>query len=110
MQSRRRKASGVSFGLFLIGLGMLLYTGWWWPGIMVVIGLSSGAELLFRGRTMAALGTIAFFWGIAFIAILVQAMKVPWNLVAPLILVGIGAMILVKAFFLREEPAEEVLG
>ncbi|UCC88850.1 MAG: hypothetical protein JSV81_05985 [Anaerolineales bacterium] len=98
---RRRKASGISFGLFLIGLGVLLFTGWWWPGIMVVLGLSSGAELIFRGQTARGIGSLAFFWGIALVFILVQEMSVPWNIIGPLILVGVGVIFLVRALYLR---------
>ena len=47
---KQRTASGISGGIFLISLGVLLLTGWWWPGIMVAIGLSAGAELIFRGQ------------------------------------------------------------
>jgi len=37
------------------------------------------------------------------IAIIVQAANVPWSIVGPLILIGIGVIILVRIFFLREE-------
>ena len=48
--NKRRNASSISGGIFLIGLGVLLITDWWWPGIMLVIGLSGGAELIFRDQ------------------------------------------------------------
>jgi hypothetical protein len=101
--SRRRKASAISGGLFLISLGLLIWTGWWWPGIMVAIGLAGGAEQIFRGQTARGIGTLLFFWGIALVVIIVQTTAVPWSIVGPLILVGIGVIILVKAFYLREE-------
>jgi hypothetical protein len=28
-------------GLWLIGIPVLAATGWWWPGIMVLVGLSA---------------------------------------------------------------------
>jgi hypothetical protein len=34
---------GIAGGLLLIGIGVLLLTGWWWPGIMVVLGIAVGA-------------------------------------------------------------------
>ena len=58
---KKRRASAVSGGIFLICLGVLLITGWWWPGIMFAIGLSGGAELIFRGRIWQGIGTLAFF-------------------------------------------------
>ena len=31
---KQKQASTLSGGIFLIGLGILIITGWWWPGIM----------------------------------------------------------------------------
>jgi hypothetical protein len=99
---KQRAASAIWSGIFLVGLGVLLYTGWWWPGIMVVLGLAGCAALVFRGQTAKAIGTLALFWGIALVAIIVQEIDVPWGIVGPLILIGIGVIVLVKAFFLRD--------
>jgi hypothetical protein len=49
MNTKRTK-SGIAAGIFLIGLGVLVTTGSWWPGIMFVIGLSVGADRAFRGN------------------------------------------------------------
>ena len=60
---KQRMASAIWLGIFLIGLGVLLFTGWWWPGIMVVLGLAGCAALVFRGQTAKGIGTLALFWG-----------------------------------------------
>ena len=99
---KQRKASAIWLGIFLIGLAVLIYTGWWWPGIMVVLGLAGCAALIFRGKTLEGIGTLALFWGIAAIAIIVQETEVPWAIVGPLVLIGIGVIVLVKAFFLSD--------
>ena len=99
---RQRKASAIWLGIFLIGLAVLIYTGWWWPGIMVILGLAGCAALIFRGKTWEGIGTLALFWGIAAIAIIVQETEVPWAIVGPLVLIGIGVIVLVKAFFLSD--------
>jgi predicted phage tail protein len=49
-KDKKRVADAISGGIFLISLGVLLYTGWWWPGIMIALGLSSGASLIFCGK------------------------------------------------------------
>lgn len=100
---KRRTASAISGGIFLISLGVLLWTGWWWPGIMIAIGLSSGAELVFRGKVARGIGSLVFFCSIPIVVWVIQATQIPWALVGPMILIGIGVIILVKAFFLREE-------
>lgn len=90
----KRHNSSISSGIFLIGLGILIYTGWWWPGIMFVIGLASGAELVFRGKIIA--GLVSF---LAFSAVpLLVAADIPWRIFGPFILISLGAVVLVKAF------------
>ncbi|HYF63385.1 MAG TPA: hypothetical protein VD886_11260 [Herpetosiphonaceae bacterium] len=36
-----RKHHGGSGMIWLIGIPILFFTGWWWPGIMILIGLSA---------------------------------------------------------------------
>ena len=100
---RKKQASGISGGILLIGLGVLLYTGWWWPGIMLVIGLSAGAEQIFRGKIASGIGTIAFFSAFPIIWAIVQATDISWAIIGPFILIAIGVIILVKAFFLKDD-------
>jgi hypothetical protein len=102
-KEKKRMASTISGGIFLISLGVLLYTGWWWPGIMFAIGLSGGAELIFRGKTARGIGTLAFFCAIPIVVWIIQEDEIPWSLVGPLVLIGIGIIALVKAFILHEE-------
>ena len=97
---RKRAASAVSGGIFVICLGILLYTGWWWPGIMVAIGLSGGAELIFRGKILQGIGTLVFFCAIPFFISVVQRVEIPWTAVGALFLIGMGAITIVKAFIL----------
>ena len=96
-------ADGIALGIFLISLGVLLVTGWWWPGIMVALGLSSGASLIFRGRIWAGIGSLAFFCGIAVIVEIVRRTDVDGLVIAAMIIIGIGVIILFKALFFREE-------
>ena len=34
---KQRPASAIWLGIFLIGVGVLLFHGCWWPGIMVIV-------------------------------------------------------------------------
>ena len=102
---RQQQASALSGGIFLIGLGVLIITGWWWPGIMLVIGLSGGSELIFRGQIAKGIGTIAFFMAIPIGIAILQSAVIPWAIVGPLILIVLGAITLVKAFYLNDEVA-----
>ena len=100
---KQKQASAISGGIFLIGLGVLLFTKWWWPGIMVVLGLAGCAELVFRGQIWRGIGTLAFFLAIPTVLWIVQVTPIRWEIAGPLILIGIGVIVLVKAFFLRGE-------
>ena len=42
---RSRSRNGITGGLILVGIGVLALTGWWWPGIMVVLGIAIGSGL-----------------------------------------------------------------
>jgi hypothetical protein len=47
-------AAEVQSAIWLIGLGILFLTGWWWPGILIVIGVSMVAGALVRGIELPA--------------------------------------------------------
>lgn len=97
---KERAGGGITSGLLLIGLGVIWFADWWWPGIMVVLGIAIGSGLVFRGRYVPAIVVMAIFFGIP---ILTEA-QIPWDLFAPMVLIGVGVIIIVKAFYLKESP------
>ena len=101
-QERQRMAGAISGGIFMISLGVLLFTGWWWPGIMVALGLSSGAALIFRGRIWQGIVSLLFFIGIAIAVELGRSTNLSGVVIGAFILIGIGVIILVKVLFFRE--------
>jgi hypothetical protein len=99
---KQRMAGAISGGIFLISLGVLLVTGWWWPGIMVALGLASGAGLIFRGKVLGGIVSLVFFCGIAVAVEFIRTTDVSGVVIGAFILVGIGVIIIVKALFFRE--------
>jgi len=99
---KKRQGSAISGGIFLISLGVLIITDWWWPGIMFALGLSGGAELIFRGKIWRGIGTIAFFSAIPLVVWVVEETDIPWGLVGPFILIGLGVITLVKVFYIKD--------
>lgn len=79
--------NGISGGLFLIGIAVLAMTGWWWPGILVVIGITSLAGSFLSGRPWLGLQGALWMFGIAALAIT----NFWWPGI--LLLVGISAII-----------------
>ena len=103
-KEKKQKGDAITAGILLIGLGVLLFTNWWWPGIMFVVGLSSGAGLIFRGKTAQGIGAMALQWSIPIGIWVIQEAEIPWLTVGPMILIGVGAIVMVKALFLRDKP------
>jgi hypothetical protein len=97
----RRERSGVAGGLILIGLGVLLVTGWWWPGIMVVLGVALAAERWLSGRTREGIVVLAIFLAIPVGISLMGSIDIPWIWVLALVLIGLGASGVVKAMSAR---------
>jgi hypothetical protein len=82
---------GVSGGLFLIGIAVLAVTRWWWPGILVLIGLTSLVTGLAggrsSGRSWAGIQGALWLFGLALIA------QLNWWWPGILVLVGLGAIV-----------------
>lgn len=87
---RDRRNSSIAGGVFLLGLGMLMLTGWWWPGIMLVIGLALAAELMRRGQTSAAINTFFGFTAFPLGIALLSAIYIPWLPIGAFVLIALG--------------------
>ena len=91
------RRGGVAGGVILIGAGMLALTGWWWPGIMLVIGCGLAAERLLKGEFVQAIGVLALFLAIPLGVSVSQHIDILWSLVGPFVLVALGLEIVVMA-------------
>src|SRR5690606_30946849 len=82
----KERADQVAGGVFLIGLAIVFMTGFWWPGIMFVIGASAIARGVAEGQEWYNVPG-----GLSMIAIgLLFVFKFSW----PVILLFIGASML----------------
>lgn len=91
------KRGGVAGGIILVGIGVLALTGWWWPGIMLVIGCGLAAERFLRGENVQALGVLALFLAIPLVISVLQNIDIPWSLIGPFVLIALGLAVVVKA-------------
>jgi hypothetical protein len=85
-------------GIWLIGLGVLFYTGRWWPGILFLVGITMLIEGWIREHFWA--GVQAGFW-IIFVAV--------WALFRfsiPFLFVGVGAS-MILATLVKPNPLEK---
>ncbi|MBX0330936.1 hypothetical protein K2Z83_25080 [Oscillochloris sp. ZM17-4] len=92
-----RLGGSIAGGVFLIGLGMLALTGWWWPGIMLVVGLAGAAELARQGHMDAALSTFALCAAIPLGIALLSAIHIPWLPLGAFVLIALGLLALARA-------------
>ncbi len=63
LNSRREKEIGGA--VWLIGLGVLFLTGTFWPGILVLLGITGYVHETAQGRQAEAARSLIFFAGIA---------------------------------------------
>lgn len=93
MDFNRDNASQISGGVFLIGLGMVFLTGWWWPGIMFVVAASILARTMAEGKPLQT--ATGAFWMIG-IGVLFGMPGLLGDIAGgfwqffPLILIGLG--------------------
>ena len=80
-QSQADLASGA---VFMIGMGLLFVTGWWWPGMLFVIAASSFARVMADGRSWTSEKSAIWMVGIG----LIFALNLPWG--AVLIIIGLS--------------------
>jgi Double zinc ribbon len=79
---------GVSGGVFLIGLALLFAFNWWWPGILVLLGLTSLIGGMAAGKSFwAGLQGALWLLGIAVLA------AFNWWWPGILVLIGISAIL-----------------
>jgi predicted nucleic acid-binding Zn ribbon protein len=76
-----------SGGLFLIGLGVLAVFNWWWPGILVLVGLTALVGSAGAGQPRAGLFGALWMLGLAALAL------TGWWWPGILFLVGIAALL-----------------
>ena len=89
-----QRANEIFGGTFLIGLAVLFLLGWWWPGIMYVIGIALlvRSNVLGRSWTEERAGLIALAIGVIFTVIdLLRIFTFAWW---PLILILLGLYLL----------------
>jgi Double zinc ribbon len=83
--------SGIMGGIWLIGIAVLAVTGWWWPGIMVLIGISALVDGLQTGDTWeqrwGGIQGAIWMFGIAVLAV------TGWWWPGIMVLVGLSAIL-----------------
>ncbi|MCY3979203.1 MAG: hypothetical protein OXG23_13980 [Chloroflexi bacterium] len=94
---KNEKASQVGTGVFFVGLGLLFFTGWWWPGIMFVIAASMIAGTIAAGESWTSATGALWLIGIGVVfgipGLIGDIAGAFWQ-IFPLILIGMGLFML----------------
>ncbi len=93
----RRSANRVENGLLVIGLGVIWAADWWWPGIMIVLGVAWGSGFALRRRYWPAAAVVSLFIGLP----VASMAGTRWNMSAPLTLIGLGAIVVARGLYLK---------
>lgn len=99
----KRKADAISNGVFLIGIGILLFTNTWWPGILLVIWAVLATRQYLTGRTYDLILSTVLLIGLFLITIL----KVTWSVIVPVLLVLGGIHIIFREYCVAEGAEDE---
>lgn len=93
---KKQGRDGVSSGVFLIGFGVLYLTQWWWPGLMILLGVTGLADIVMSGHWKDALKTTAVFliaaallWGLVWTGIM-------WSILIPGTLISVGIFLVYR--------------
>lgn len=89
----RQNSDVISIGLFLVGLGLLFLVGWFWPGILLLIGVVSMVNQVAKGEILSGLSSLVFFS----VLTAVFSLGLEWQIVLPLALIAVGMLGLVRA-------------
>lgn len=99
----KRKRNAISNGLFLASLGVLFYTNFWWPGILLSIWVALAARQFLSGRTFDLIITTIILVGI----FLVSFLRITWDILMPVLFVLGGLYIIFREYFSEEEKEDE---
>lgn len=99
----KRKADAISNGAFLIGLGILLFTNYWWPGILLVLWVSLFLRQYLTGRFYDTLISTIILVGL----FIVSFIKLNWSVLIPVLFVIGGIYLIFREYFYAEETIEE---
>jgi len=99
----KKKADGISNGIFLIGIGILVFTDGWWPGILAVLWATLAVRQLLTGRLYDLILTSIILLGLVIISLL----NLNWTIIAPVLLILGGIHLIFREYCVAEGVEDE---
>lgn len=95
------KADAISNGVFLMSLGILLYTNKWWPWILLALCLMLMIRQLLTNRKFDMMVSLAIF-GTLFV---LAYFEISFSVLMPVLFVAGGAYLILREYlFSNGEP------
>lgn len=101
----KRKADGISNGIFLISIGILAFTNAWWPGILLALWATLAVRQYFTGRIYDLVVTTILLLGLFFVTIL----NLNWSVLVPVLLILGGIHLIFREYCVAEGVEDENL-
>lgn len=92
-------------GLFLVCLGILVFTNTWWPGILLALWITLASRQYLEGRIYHALITTLVLVGLFFLTLF----KFYHEMLLPILFVVAGLFLIVREYyFTKDTNGEEI--
>lgn len=106
----KRKADAIANGAFLICLGILFYTNYWWPGILLALWVTVSLRQFLTGRVYDFCISTFVLLGL----FVVSFFDFEWSVLLPVLFVVGGIYIIFREYFFAddtngEEKSQEIL-
>lgn len=98
----KKKADAISNGIFLIAIGILVFTSYWWPGILIAIWATLATRQYLTGRLYDLILTTILLLGLSVVIIL----NLNWSVLVPVLLVLGGIHIIFREYCSAEGAGE----
>jgi len=98
-----QRASSIASGIFLISLGILFYTNYWWPGILLALAVTIAVKDFLRGRPYDLALSVIIFGGL----FIFFYFSPKWSVAVPVLFTIAGIWIIFREFFLPKKRIGE---
>lgn len=101
--THKKRAQAISTAIFFLGLAVIAYMNLWWPGIMLILGISLGAKQFLLGKFYDMGISLLVFVG-TFITV---QYDISWEIFLP-VLFSIGALYVLYQEFTQEDDSQDL--
>lgn len=102
----KRRAHSFSMALFFVGLAILSFTGEWWPGILLAVGIPMALRKTLLGKGYDAFLILVIFGGVY----VSYTITIRNDLILPILFLVAALFIVVREFasgYIHDEAEDE---